>query len=131
MFFKKKPKKTLDPPKSTEPASMPDNPDNEIITSASHIFDIDNNWIGYEYEVFVSENHVRISRYDNSGNIVGTKHKFVGTPNSQSVDDFIAYMDKAKSIASNNNSAYLQEMGSKPIDTKSSIREAKSFAFKK
>ena len=95
--------------------------------SISHYFNNENEWIGYEYETFVSKNHIRASKYDNFGKIINIKHTFTELDNRQSVDDFLAYMERTKSIAFNNNLSYIKDMNTKPIDLKSSIEESKIF----
>jgi len=95
--------------------------------SISHYFDGDNEWVGYEYETFVSKNHIRTSKYDNSGKLINIKHTFTEQHDSQSVDDFVSYMDRTKSISFNDNVSYIRDMNRKPIDLTSSIEESKIF----
>ena len=97
----------------------------EFNKSISHIFDKNNEWIGYEYEVFLDQHHTRISTYNDSGQVVSVKHTFNNPPNAGSVQDFIEFMDRTKSNASNNNLSYFEDMKKKSLDLSSSIETAK------
>ena len=103
----------------------------DYFRSISQIFDKNNEQIGYEYVVNLDENHIVIESYDNFGQLVSLKHQFNDPLNTGSNEDFMSYMTKIKSISSNWNYNYIDEMKRKPIDTKSSVREAKSIYRKK
>jgi hypothetical protein len=53
------------------------------------------------------------------------KHTFSNPPNADSVQDFIEFMDRTKSNASNNNLSYFEDMKKKSLDLSSSIETAK------
>jgi len=95
--------------------------------SVSQIFDMNNQWIGYEYVVNIDENHFVIESYNSSGQLVSLKHQFNNPLNTGSVEDFIEYMNKVKASSLHWNLNYLEEMNRKPIDTSTSIDDAKKF----
>ena len=97
----------------------------EINRSISHLFDKNNEWIGYEYEVIIDQHHTRIEIHDNGGRLVSVKHRFNNPPNDGSLQDFVDFMEMTKSKASQNYSGYLADMKKKPIDLSSSIATAK------
>jgi len=101
--------------------------DSEKLISISHIFDSANEWIGYEYQALVDNNHIRTSVYDSAGKLLSIRHVFNDPPNSGSVKDFISYMDQSKSISHIYNAAYITNMSTRPIDTASTIDEAKKY----
>ena len=102
-----------------------ENSDCEYLTSITHIFNDKNEWIGYEYETIVSENHIRTSRYDDGGKIIDIKHRFINPLNTGSEKDFISYMNKTKSEGFTNNHSYISDIKRKPIDLTSSLEEVK------
>jgi hypothetical protein len=90
--------------------------------SIAHEFDAQDNWVGYEYIERVSENHLRILRYDASGCLKSTRHLFQGAPTSGSVDEFIDYMRATKAIAINDNITWREEeRKSRPLDLSTSL----------
>jgi len=101
--------------------------DSEKLISISHIFNSANEWIGYEYQSLVNDNHIRTSVYDSAGKLLSIKHVFNDPLNSGSVEDFISYMDQTKSISHVYNAAYITDMSTRPIDTASTIDEAKKY----
>ena len=73
----------------------------------------------------MDKHHTRISTYNDSGQVVSVKHTFNNPPNAGSVQDFIEFMDRTKSNASNNNLSYFEDMKKKSLDLSSSIETAK------
>ena len=55
---------------------------------------------------------------------------FSDPPNSRRVKDFISYMDQTKSISYIYNANYITEMSARPIDTASTIDEARNIETK-
>jgi hypothetical protein len=101
--------------------------DDEKLISISQIFDSANKWVGYEYQALVNNNHTRTSVYDSAGKLLTIRHVFNDPPNSRRVKDFISYMDQTKSISYIYNANYITEMSARPIDTASTIDEAKEY----
>jgi hypothetical protein len=94
--------------------------------SISHEFDVNNQWLGYEYIERISENHIRVLKYDSEGCLRSSRHIFEDAPTSGSVEDFITYMNSSKSIALNNNISRLEEeRASLLIDLSTSVADAK------
>ena len=95
------------------------------LSGVSHIFNKENEWLGYEYKEIIDENYIFSARYNNEGEFVFSKSNFDDIPESESVEIFTDYMGRVKAKASMQNFKYIREMDFVPIDIQSSLREAK------
>ncbi len=80
-----------------------------MLNSISHLFDSNNDWIGYEYFERLSSDHTLVARYNNEGRLVSIRHTFENVSNGGSVREFTDYMNATKAKAFNANSDYFAE----------------------
>ena len=91
----------------------------------SHFYDENNEWIEYEYVMHIDNNHIRISRYNDSGKLINIQHQFNNIDSGSSGSDFINIMENFKAIGHQNNVDYLKSDSEPKIDLTSSIENAK------
>ncbi len=93
------------------------------LISISHHFDTEDEWAGFEYAEQVSEYHVRVLRYDRDGRLMNSKHIFSDATIGTNSENFVAYMNERKVLASNDN--WRRRREHVQIDLQSSLDEAK------
>ena len=109
-------------------AVMTEKYEKEFIGKVSHVFDGDNEWIGYEFITEISPTQTVIKYMSHEGKLQKIKHVFDKAPyDSKTQDDFNSYMNTVKSKALIYNWDYLSDTKAKSIDLRSSVEEAKIY----